>query len=127
MQSLNVLRAVAALAPGKRVTVIASGKSYDLPSKPAPVPVEPPHPFEAVSKQMLERDAEIRALFKAVAERTDGALNQVREAVSSVNAGQAEVVKSVNENTEALYQPVKPAYFKDGKLMHAQRVKKTGA
>jgi hypothetical protein len=124
MQSLSVLRAVAALAPGKSVTVFTAGESYELPPKPKPVTPEPPHPFEAVSKQMLERDAEIRALIKAVAERTDGALNQVKEAVSSVNAGQAEVVKSVNENTEALYQPVKPAYFKDGKLMHAQRVKK---
>lgn len=123
MQSPNVLRAVALLAPGKRVTVLAAGEAYELPLQPTPAPVEPPHPLETLSNQLLERDAEIRATVAAVAARADETLNAVKAAVGIVSAGQEEVVKSMNENTEALYQPVKPAYFKDGKLMHAQRVK----
>lgn len=121
MPSLSVLRAVSLLAPGKRVTIFAEGNSYALPAKPKPVPVEPSHPFEEVSKQMLERDAEIRALITAVSERTDGALSHVRAVVSAVALGQAAVVESVKENTRTLKLPVIAKYDKNGRVTEARR------
>ena len=119
---------VAACAPGKRITVVTpDGKAYALPIAPEPAPVVPPHPFEAVSQQLLARDAEARAAAASIVERMAGTLNAVREVVGAVAAGQAQVAASVNEMSGTLHLPVKPVYDKAGKLIGAKRVKKLGA
>lgn len=127
MQLPDAVRRVAMLAPGKRMTVTVDGKSYALPIAPDPEPVAPPHPLEVVSQQLLARDAETRATLVAVAARADDTLNAVRDAVGAVAAGQDQITKSVNELAGTLHLPVKPIYDKSGKLIGAERVKKSGA
>lgn len=111
----NVLRAVAACAPGKRITVfVPSGAMYALPIVPAPPPPPaPPTPIEVLSAQLLERDAQMRASVEEVAARTEETLAAVKAAVE----------QSTEEIVGTLHLPVKPVYFPDGKLKHAQRVK----
>ena len=119
-----MLDLVAALAPGKRVTVISGGKAYELPVKPPVLVAEPPHPLEAIAKQLSERDAEIRDLLAAVTSRTEEAITEVKAAVKDVAAGHDKVAQSVDEMTKTLHLPVKPHYDKAGKLEYAKRVKK---
>jgi len=123
----NVLRAVAALAPGKRVMVLTAAGAHELPLKPPPAKVEPPHPLELVSKQLLERDAEARSTITAVAARADETLNSVKAAVADVAAGQAQVAQCVEQLAATLELPTEPIYDDSGKLIGAQRVKKLGA
>lgn len=126
----SLVRAVAALAPGKRVRVLAAGDAYELPLKPAPARIEPPHPMEAVSKQLLERDAETRATVAAVADvvaRMGETAQAVQAAVADVASGQAQVARSVSEIADTMALPTKPIYDAAGKLIGAQRVRKLGA
>lgn len=127
MQPRDVVRAVAALAPGRRVVVSAAGERYELPLKPAPAPIEPPHPLEVLSKQLLERDASARATAAEVAARADDAMNAVRTVVADVAAGQARVAQCVAQLAETIALPTEPVYDENGKLMGARRVQKLGA
>lgn len=129
MLSPNVLRAVAALAPGKRVTVLAAGKAYDLPLAPPRARVEPPHPLETMSQQLLERDAETRATVVSVAEavaRMGETATAMQAAVAEVAEGQVQVARSVSEIAETMAMPTMPIYDAAGKLVGARRVKKLG-
>lgn len=130
MLSRNVLRAVAALAPGRRVLVLAGGDTHELPVKPPAPAVTPPHPLEVMSQQLLERDAETRATVAAVADvvaRMGETAQAVQAAMADVASGQAQVARSVSEIAETMALPTKPVYDAAGKLIGAQRVQKLGA
>jgi hypothetical protein len=125
MLARDVLRAVAACAPGKRVMVLVpSGEVHELPIVPEPARPDPPNPIEVLSQQLLERDTLARAAAAEVSARADEALAAVMDALAVVADGQEKVVASIDENTRTLHLPVKPAYFPDGKLRHAQRAEK---
>lgn len=124
MPSPSVLRAVAALAPGKRVAVVAGGELYVLPAVPAPAPVAPPDPLEVAAAKLLESDAQTRDLLEAVGMKFAEVFARVDESIATVAVGQAEVVQAVTENTRTLHLPVRPRYDADGKVVEAQRVKK---
>lgn len=121
MQSLSVVLAVAALT-GKPVKVFAAGKSYELPLKPPPVHVEPPHPLEVVSQQLLEREAETRATVEAVASivaRTDERASALEGLIKESINGQQRIVAT-------LMLPVVPTkYDAAGRLVEARRKDKT--
>ncbi|HSW83560.1 MAG TPA: phage portal protein [Usitatibacter sp.] len=55
-----------------------------------------------------------------------GQVDAVKSALDAIVDGQERLVASIDENTRTLHMPVKPAYFPDGKLKHAQRVENTG-
>lgn len=126
MLAHSVLRAVAACAPGKRITVfVPSGVMYALPVvQEPPPPPPPPDAIEVLSKQLLERDADARAAAARTDEAIDEAIVAIKEAVDGLSA---ELADGVKEIVGTLHLPVKPAYFPDGKLRHAQRVDKPGA
>lgn len=121
----SLARAVAALAPGKRVTVVSRGAAYELPrvEDQADAAV---HPLETVATRLLQRDAETRATVAAFSERADQALNAVTAAVAGVAGGQADVARSVQQIAATMAQPVEPVYDDEGKLIGARRVKKLG-
>jgi hypothetical protein len=122
MSPHNVLRAIAACAPGKRVKVTyASGKTLVLPVVPVVEPPAPPHPIEVLAQQLAERDVQMRA---SIEERAGETFAAVKDAVEAIVSAQERVVESVEENTRTLHLPVKPVYFPDGKLRHAQRAEK---
>jgi hypothetical protein len=127
MQTPNVVRAIAALAPGKSVTVTTpAGITHELPLQTEPQP-SAADPLQAMSEQLLGRDAETRATVAAVAARADETLNAVKSALVEVAAGHSEIAQSVSKLEGTLHMPVKPVYDRDGKLLYAQRVKKPGA
>lgn len=127
MPSPNFLRAVAALAPGRRVTVLTRGNAYELPLTPAPAEVAPPHPMEAASKQLLERDAETRASVASVAEavaRIGETAAAVQAAVAGMVSGQSEVAQSVAKLADVMAMDTVPLYNEKGKLVGTRRVDK---
>lgn len=119
MLTPNVLRLVAALAPGKHVTVVTSaGVEYRLPIEPEAVPPAAPHPIEVLSQQLLERDAEMRAAVEsvaAVAGRADERTEQLQGLVRQSIDGQKRIV-------DTLMLPVVPTkYDAAGRLIEARR------
>lgn len=118
------VRNIAALAPGKNVTVFADDKAYSLPEPLPPPPLPPPpDPIAEAARAMLERDAENRATIEDVRRALTEVVENVGATVAAVAAGQAEIVESLQENTRTLQLPVRPVYDKAGKLLQAQRVK----
>lgn len=114
----SLARAVAACAPGKRVTItFASGKALVLPIVPEPpAPPPPPHPLEVVSQQLRESEAASRELVA-----------RVHESMASVAEGQAQLAQGMREVVETLHLPVKPLLDTAGKLIGAKRVANLGA
>lgn len=92
---LHQLRRFASLS--KTAKVVSDGKTYELAN---------------VSESEPLNNASLEA-----------AVSEIRGAARSIAAGQAKVVRAVEENTEALYQPVVPSYEK-GKLTGAHRARK---
>lgn len=113
----NFARAIAACAPGKRVTVtFASGKRLALPIAAEPPP--PPNPIDVLSEQLRERDA-------ATAEiglRTTDAIAAMKDAVDGLAT---ELAQGVKEIVGTLHLPVVPTkYDKDGRIIEARRKEK---
>lgn len=123
MSAHSVVRAVAVLAPGKRVSVIARRETYELPERPE-FHQPAPDPALLAAKKILESDAQSRAMLESVGKNFADVFARTDETLASVAAGQAEVVESVRENTRTLHLPVRPVYDKDGKVIAAQRVEK---
>lgn len=117
----NYARAIAALAPGRRVTLVVHGKAVALPATAAPPPVPQPDPLVVASKQLLERDAETRAAIASLADRVGESVRAVDSVLGVVSAGQVELAAQVRELSGTLRLPVKPIYDAAGKLIGARR------
>ena len=127
MRRPEAVTCIAECAPGKRVRAIIPHDIYELPLPQDPEPVPPPHPLEAVAKQLIERDAQTRAIVKEVmAELLADAVNSIKSALSGVGQGQDKVLEAVQQVAKTLDSPVKPVYDKQGKLVGARRVAKLG-
>lgn len=123
----DAVRCVAACAPGKRVTVVTpDGKAYALPIVPEPASIASPDPMTIAAKQLLESDAQSRALLESVGKNFAEVFARVDDSIGAVAVGQAQVAQSVAELSGTLHLSVKPVYDKAGKLIGAQRVKKIG-
>lgn len=122
MSAHSVARAVAALAPGKRVIVLADGKAHELPERPEIAPAAP-DALQVAADRLLESDAQSRAILESVGSKFSELFARVGETSAALSAGYAEVVASVNENTRTLRLPMRPIYDKDGKLIAAERAK----
>lgn len=122
----NFERAIAALAPGRRVTVVIRGKARSLPAAPQPAPVAAPDPLEIAARQLLERDVETRSAVAALTERVGDSVRDVGAAIGTIAAGQIELAQQVKELAGTLHLPVRPVYDASGKIIGAQRVARTG-
>lgn len=113
----SVARVVAACVPGQRVVVVVAGQAYQLPETP-PVPVVvPPDPVEVLAKQLLERDAEARAVAASTQLRVLEESQRTQELLRRTIEGQQEIVST-------LMLPVVPTgYDKTGRITSAQRKK----
>lgn len=110
-----LLRAVAQLAPGKRLTVLAAGKAYELPIEPERPPVALPDPLEVLAQQLLERDAESRTQQAADTARAAAQASSVEGLLKATIDGQRRIV-------ETLFLPVVPTkYDKEGRIIEARR------
>ena len=127
MSARDVVRAVAALAPGKRVIVMASGVR-----EPEQLKAEAPSPLQVVSQRLLERNAEIQATVTSVAEsvmRIGETAEALKAVVASVAEGQVGLAHSfdngVKEIVGTLHLPVVPTkYDKNGRIAEARRKEK---
>lgn len=123
----DAVQRVAELAVGRPVTVIVAGKSYPLPIVPVPAPVALPDPMTTAARQLLESDAQGRAMLETVGKNFAEVFTRTERRIEAVAAGQEQIVQSVKELTGTLHLPVKPVYDKAGKLIGAERAKKLGA
>ena len=127
MRRPEAVTCIAECAPGKRVRAVIPHDIYELPLPQDPEPVAPPHPLEAVAKQLIEREAQTRAIVKeVVAELLADAVNSIKSALSGVGQGQDKVLEAVQQVAKTLDSPVTPVYDKHGKLVGARRVAKLG-
>ena len=127
MRRPEAVTCIAECAPGKRVHAIIPHDIYELPLQPEPEPVAPPHPLEAVARQLMERDAQTREIVtQVVAALLDEAVSAIKSALSGVAQGQDKVQEAVQQIASMLDRPVKPVYDKHGKLVGARRVAKLG-
>ncbi|MCX7144356.1 MAG: hypothetical protein NT123_25655 [Proteobacteria bacterium] len=100
---------------------------YELPLPPELEPVVQPHPLEAVAMQLMERDAQTRAIVtEVVAALLGDAVSAIKSALSGVGQNQDKVLEAVQQVAKTLDSPVKPVYDKQGKLVGARRVAKLG-
>jgi len=127
MRRPEAVACIAECAPGKRVRAIIPHDIYELPLPPEQAPVAPPHPLEAVAMQLMERDAQTRAIVtEVVAALLGDAVSAIKSALSGVAQGQNKVHEAVQQIASTLDRPVKPVYDKQGKLVGARRVEKLG-
>ena len=127
MRRPEAVTCIAECAPGKRVRAIIPHDIYELPLTREQEPVAAPHPLEAVAMQLMERDAQTRAIVtEVVAALLGDAVSAIKSALSGVGQNQDKVLEAVQQVAKTLDSPVKPVYDKQGKLVGARRVAKLG-
>ena len=127
MRRPEAVTCIAECAPGKRVRAIIPHDIYELPLQPDPAPVATPHPLEAVAMQLMERDAQTRAIVtEVVAALLGEAVSAIKSALFGVGQNQDKVLEAVQRVAKTLDSPVTPVYDKQGKLVGARRVAKLG-
>jgi len=121
-----VLRSIAALAPGKRVTVIVRGRAHELPVVPEAHPVAPERD---VGQEFLERNAQTAEAVEGAVRNIQEVVREVGASVGAINAAlerlaaeQSEAVSGIKGVVAALARPVRPVYDKvTGRLVGAVR------
>ena len=126
------VKQIAAIAGGKRVRVVDAHGAVTILSASDEPAVDP---AAQTAARLIELDAQLRATIGIVAsvaqhvnelvKRFESALAEVRTAVDAVAAGTDKVAKSADQLEAAFYTPVIPVYDKAGKIIAAQRIKRS--
>lgn len=119
MRTPSVLAACAALAPGRRLVVQCSGKSYALPAEVQPV-IEAENPMSIAAAQIAQSAETNRQVVEAMARQVAQTIERVEREIAE---GNERVAQSLMGLSAALYLPVRPIYDASGHLIGAERVK----